>query len=180
MHKLEEHFKAILAAVDNPNREGLRDTPKRFIKFFTEFCDAPPIKWNDFDSEGYDDMIVEDAIPFASLCEHHGLCFRGHAYIGYIPSTRIAGLSKLPRTVNHFAAGLQNQERLTRQIANFLQMKLKPKGIAVVLRAEHTCMSIRGVKAHGVNTTTLCMLGAFRKDPATRAEFMAQLPLLKA
>lgn len=153
-------------------REGLQDTPKRYIKFFKEFLNPP--KWNctTFDSEGYDEMIVQTNIPFHSLCEHHIAPFFGEGHIAYIPNKRIVGLSKLARTLETFARKLQNQERITNQVAEFLQNELKPQGIAVVLKAKHMCMEMRGVKKHGTYTTTSKMIGVFKDDSKARNEFL--------
>jgi GTP cyclohydrolase I len=136
-------------------REGLRETPKRIVKFWEEFS-------------------FQERIPFAALCEHHALPFFGHATVGYIPDKKIVGLSKLARAVNFFSRRFQNQERITRQVAEFLQSKLCAKGVGVHLSAEHTCMSIRGACAVGSKTSTVYLLGAMREDAATRAEFLAR------
>jgi len=157
---------------EDTNREGLQDTPKRYIKFFKEFLSPP--KWNctTFDSEGYDEMIVQTNIPFHSLCEHHIAPFFGEGHIAYIPNKRIVGLSKLARTLETFARKLQNQERITNQVAEFLHNELKPQGIAVVLKAKHMCMEMRGVKKHGTHTTTSKMIGVFKDDSKARNEFL--------
>lgn len=179
--KLEEHFKAILEGLDHDtSTEGLRDTPKRYIKFLGEFCKPKRFRFTTFSSGGFDEMIKEENLTFASLCAHHVLPFFGHGVIAYIPNKRIAGLSKLARTLDHFSASLQTQENLTQQVADFLESKLQPKGVGVLLKAEHTCMTIRGVRKPGALTSTACFKGVFKTDPATRAEFMAQLPSAKA
>jgi len=153
-------------------REGLQDTPKRFIKFFDEFLNPP--KWNctSFESEGYDEMIVQTDIPFHSLCEHHIAPFFGVGHIAYIPNKRIVGLSKLARTLETFARRLQNQERITQQVAEFLEKELQPLGVAVVIKAKHMCMEMRGVKKHNTFTTTSKMTGTFRDDNKARQEFL--------
>ena len=153
-------------------REGLQETPKRYVKFFKEFLSPP--KWNcsTFESEGYDEMIVQTNIPFYSLCEHHIAPFFGHGTIAYIPNKKIVGLSKLARTLETFARRLQNQERITQQVAQFLQDELDPLGIAVVLKAKHMCMEMRGVKKHDTWTTTSMMKGIFKDDDKARNEIM--------
>lgn len=157
---------------EDPTREGLVDTPKRVIKFYKEFLKAEPFNFTTFDSEAYDEMIIQKNIPFFSLCEHHMAPFFGHATVAYIPDGKIVGLSKLARTVEHYSRRLQNQERITTQIADKLQKELKPVGVAVVLEARHFCMEMRGVKTHDVSTTTSKLLGAFKDKPEARAEFM--------
>lgn len=181
MPKAEELVRQLLIELGHdPRSEELFETPRRLVGYLEEFSYGRPFKFTTFKNPGYSEMVVENSIPFSSLCAHHLAPFFGYAYVGYIPNLRIAGLSKLSRAVDHFSRRLQNQERLTNQIAEYLDQKLKPLGVAVVLRAEHTCMSVRGVCKPGVVTATLCMRGAFKTDPATRAEFMAQLPPTKA
>src|SRR5207253_7099373 len=126
--------------------------------------------------EGYDELVLARDIPVHSLCEHHLLPFHGVAHVGYLPGGRILGLSKLARVVQHFARDLQVQERLTKQIADYLQSALDPKGVGVVLEAEHLCMSVRGVQSHGTTTVTSCLLGKLREDPRSREEFLALRP----
>tara|TARA_R110000803_G_scaffold75455_1_gene139824 strand:+ start:1029 stop:1871 length:843 start_codon:yes stop_codon:yes gene_type:complete len=157
---------------EDVNREGLKETPKRFVKFFDEFLNPP--KWNctTFDSEGYDEMIVQSNIPFHSLCEHHIAPFFGEGFIAYIPNKKIVGLSKLARCLESFSRKLQNQERITNEVAEFLQKELNPLGIAVVLRAKHMCMEMRGVKKHDTYTTTSKMMGVFKDDINARQEFL--------
>ena len=123
--------------------------------------------------EGYDEMVVATRIPVQSLCEHHLLPFTGVAHIGYLPGERILGLSKLARVLEMFARDLQVQERLTRQVADWLQEHLEPRGVGVVIEAEHLCMSLRGVRAGGSRTTTSALLGLLREDARTRAEFLS-------
>ena len=123
--------------------------------------------------EGYDELIVVRAIPFHSLCMHHLLPFHGLAHVGYLPGERILGLSKLGRVVEHFARDLQIQERLTTQVANWLRDELQPKGVGVVVEAEHMCMSMRGVQKHGATTVTSALHGLVRNDARTRQEFLA-------
>ena len=123
--------------------------------------------------EGYDELVVARAIPFASLCEHHLLPFSGFAHVGYLPKERLLGLSKLARVVDHFSRRLQVQERLTAQVANFIAETVQPKGVGVVIEAEHLCMSLRGVRAGGSKTVTSALKGLVRDDPRTRSEFLA-------
>jgi GTP cyclohydrolase I len=123
--------------------------------------------------EGYDELVLARDIPFHSLCQHHMLPFKGVAHVGYLPGDRIIGLSKLARVVELFARDLQVQERLTKQVADWLQVQLAPKGVGVVLEAEHLCMSLRGVRAEGSMTVTSALHGLLREDPRSRAEFFA-------
>lgn len=168
-----EHFRRILQRFGfNTESEGLARTPERYIRFMETLLKKEEFNFTTFDSNGYDEMIVETGIPFYSLCEHHTLPFFGTASIGYIPNDRIAGLSKLPRTVQHFASGLQNQERLTQQIADFLVKKLGTNDVAVVVKARHLCMEMRGAKSAGTFTTTSTMLGVFRNNAAAKQEFL--------
>jgi len=164
--KLLEHFG------EDINREGLKDTPKRYIKFLTEFLNPPDWNCTSFEGEGYDEMIIQTNIPFHSLCEHHLAPFFGEGHIAYIPDKRIVGLSKLARTLETFARRLQNQERITTQVAEFLWDELKPKGVAVSLTAKHLCMEMRGVKKHNTHTTTNKLLGAFKDNATVRNEFL--------
>ena len=157
---------------EDPKREGLLETPKRYIKFFKEFLNPPAWKFTTFDSAGYDEMIVQTNIPFYSLCEHHISPFFGKGHIAYIPGKKIVGLSKLARTLEMFSRRLQNQERITTQVSEFLQEKLDPQGVAVVLKAKHLCMEMRGVKKHDTWTTTSKMTGFFKDDAKARAEFL--------
>ncbi len=154
--------------------DGLAETPVRVARAFAEMLSPEPFDVTTFpNEEGYDELVVARAIPFASLCEHHLLPFSGFAYVGYLPDERLVGLSKLARVVDHFARRLQVQERLTAQVANFLQTTLQPKGVGVVLEAEHLCMSLRGVRAGGSRTVTSALKGIVRDDPRTRAEFLS-------
>lgn len=170
---VEDNVKRLLQYFgEDVNREGLKDTPKRFVKFFTEFLNPP--KWNctTFEGEGYDEMIVQTNIPFHSLCEHHIAPFFGTGTIAYIPDKRIVGLSKLARTLETFSRRLQNQERITTQVAEFLFNELEPKGVAVQLSAKHMCMEMRGVKKHNTWTTTTKLIGLLKDDPDARHEFL--------
>jgi GTP cyclohydrolase I len=154
--------------------DGLADTPARVARAFAEMLTPEPFEVTTFpNEESYDELVVARAIPFASLCEHHLLPFSGNAYVGYLPDERLVGLSKLARVVDHFSRRLQVQERLTAQVANFLQTALAPKGVGVVLEAEHLCMSLRGVKAEGSRTVTSALKGIVRDDPRTRSEFLS-------
>lgn len=160
---------------EDANREGLQDTPKRFVKFFREFLNPPEWNCTTFEGEGYDEMIVQTNIPFHSLCEHHIAPFFGTGNIAYIPDKRIVGLSKLARTLETFSRRLQNQERITIQVAEFLWNELKPKGVAVQITAKHMCMEMRGVKKHDTNTTTTKLMGIFKEDGSARAEFLSAI-----
>jgi GTP cyclohydrolase IA len=157
---------------EDTNREGLQDTPKRFVKFFKEFLNPPEWNCTTFEGEGYDEMIIQTNIPFHSLCEHHIAPFFGTGTIAYIPNKRIVGLSKLARTLETYSRRLQNQERITTQVAEFLWKELEPKGVAVQITAKHMCMEMRGVKKHDTHTTTTKLLGVFKKDASARAEFL--------
>lgn len=156
-------------------REGLRETPKRVAKFMLDWHTPDPFNFTTFDAEGSDEMIVQTGIPFFSMCEHHMLPFFGEATVAYIPNGRIVGLSKLARCVQHHARGLQNQERITRSVAEMLTRELKPEGVGVVLKARHMCMEMRGVRAHDTVTVTSSLLGSFREDSRCRAEFLSMI-----
>jgi GTP cyclohydrolase IA len=154
--------------------DGLADTPARVARAYAEMLTPEPFHVTTFaNDEAYDELVVARAIPFASLCEHHLLPFSGVAYVGYLPDERLVGLSKLARIVEHFSRRLQVQERLTAQVANFIEEMLQPKGVGVVLEAEHLCMSLRGVRASGSRTVTSALKGLVRDDPRTRSEFLA-------
>jgi GTP cyclohydrolase IA len=154
--------------------EGLRETPRRVAEAYAELLTRPTFRATTFpNEEAYDGLIVAQAIPFHSLCMHHLLPFRGLAHVGYLPGERIIGLSKLARVVELFARDLQIQERLTVQIADWLQAELRPAGVGVVLEAEHMCMSLRGVQQPGARTVTSALRGAIRDDAETRQEFLA-------
>ena len=158
---------------EDASREGLKETPKRYVKFFKQFLSPPEFNCTTFESEGYDEMIVQTNIPFHSLCEHHIAPFFGIGAIAYIPNKKIIGLSKLARTLDQFSRRLQNQERITIQVAEFLQNELDPQGVAVVLKAKHMCMEMRGVKKHDTWTTTSKMIGVFKDNEITRNEFLS-------
>ena len=157
---------------EDTTREGLQDTPKRYVKFFKEFLSPPEWNCTTFESEGYDEIIVQNNIPFHSLCEHHIAPFFGTGTIAYIPNKRIVGLSKLARTLETYARRLQNQERITMEVADFLEKELEPLGVAVILTAKHMCMEMRGVKKHDTHTTTSMMRGIFKEDAKARNEIM--------
>lgn len=154
--------------------DGLRDTPRRMADTYAELLTPRPFTPTTFDNdEGYDQLIIVRDIPFQSLCMHHVLPFHGVAHIAYLPSQRILGLSKLARVVDLFARDLQLQERLTTQVANWLQQELQPMGVGVVMEAEHLCMSLRGVQKPGAKTVTSALHGLVRDDPRTREEFLS-------
>jgi GTP cyclohydrolase I len=156
------------------DREGLAETPARMARAYAELFTAEPFQLTTFpNDEGYDELVLARAIPFRTVCEHHLLPFSGTAHVGYLPGERILGLSKLARIVGHFAARPQTQERMTRQIADCLTEHLHPRGAGVVLEAEHSCMTIRGVRALGSSTVTSALLGTLRSDPRSRGEFFA-------
>lgn len=168
-------------AGDNPNREGLTDTPKRVAKSFEEFFtgyDADPreiLERTFEETDGYDEIVLLRDIRFESHCEHHMAPIIGKAHVAYLPRRRVVGISKLARVVEIFAKRLQIQEKMTAQIANTIEEVLEPYGVAVVIDAAHQCMTTRGVHKPGVTMVTSRMLGAFRNDPATRREFLAMV-----
>jgi GTP cyclohydrolase IA len=154
--------------------ESVRDTPRRIARMYDELLTPRPFNPTTFPNDGgYDELVVATEITFHSLCEHHLLPFVGVAHVGYLPGERIIGLSKLARVVELFARNLQVQERLTTQVAGWLDDHLKPKGVGVVLEAEHLCMSLRGVQKPGARTVTSALHGLVRDDPRTRHEFLA-------
>jgi GTP cyclohydrolase I len=154
--------------------ESLRDTPARVARMYAELLGPEPVSLTTFpNDEGYDELVIARDIPLYSLCEHHMLPFHGVAHVGYLPGDRIVGLSKLARVVDLFAGRLQVQERLTRQVADWLWERLEPRGVGVVIEAEHMCMSMRGVRKPGAATVTSTLLGTIRSDPRTRDEFLA-------
>jgi GTP cyclohydrolase I len=179
--RIQEAVIEILEGVgENPDREGLQRTPERVARMFDELLAGYRIDpWalvNDalFDVE-YDEMVLVKDIEFFSLCEHHMLPFIGRAHVAYMPKEKVIGLSKIPRIVDMFARRLQVQERMTRQIAEFINELLHPKGVAVILEGLHLCSTMRGVKKHDARMTTSTMLGAFRTNLATREEFLANV-----
>lgn len=166
-------------AGDNPERDGLLETPKRVVKAFEEYFrgykdDPEAILQKTFEeTEGYDEMIVLRGIRFESHCEHHLAPIIGRAWVGYIPNGRVVGISKLARVVDAYAKRLQIQEKMTSQIANIIDEVLKPQGVAVVIKAEHHCMTTRGVHKPGTDMVTSRMLGVFRDNALTRQEFLS-------
>ena len=166
-----ELLRAVGADVDS---DALEETPRRVADAFAELLTPQPFRATTFpNDDGYDELIVARAIPFHSLCMHHMLPFHGVAHVGYLPGERIIGLSKLGRVVEYFARDLQIQERLTTQVADWLERELEPKGVGVVLEAEHLCMSLRGVQKLGAKTVTSALHGLVRDDPRTRQEYLA-------
>ncbi|MFQ5343128.1 MAG: GTP cyclohydrolase I FolE [Anaerolineae bacterium] len=176
--RLEEAIRHILEQVgEDPDRHGLQGTPHRVAKMYEELTagyavDADRLLNEAVFESGLDDMIVVHDIDFYSLCEHHLLPFFGKAHVAYIPAGRIIGLSKIPRVVEMFARRLQLQERMTQEIAEFLRDILDPQGVAVVVEGAHMCTMMRGVKKDNARMVTSSMLGIFRRDPRTRAEFL--------
>ena len=162
---------------ENPERQGLQSTPDRVARALRELTDGYGIKPEEvvagaiFDQD-YDEMVVVQDIAFYSLCEHHMLPFFGRIHVGYLPKGKVIGLSKIPRLVEVFSRRLQIQEQLTREIAEAINTTLAPKGVGVVVEARHLCMEMRGVETPGGHMMTSCMLGTFRRDPRTRAEFL--------
>jgi len=177
--KLYKAAELIIEALgEDKNREGLKKTPERVARDWVEMFDGyekDPREYldNTFDAEGYDEMIIREEVKIQSFCEHHLLAFRGGAWIGYIPNKRIIGLDKIDKVARGYAHRLQNQERLTQQIAKVLQSKLKPKGVMVVLKCYHDCMCYRGVRSDKGLTTTSACFGAFRDSNETRQEFLS-------
>lgn len=164
----------LLALGADLDQESLSETPRRMAAALAELLTPEPFEATTFPNDGgYDELVVARAIPFHSLCEHHLLPFHGVAHVGYLPGDRILGLSKLGRVVDLFARRLQVQERMTVQIADWLAEQVAPKGIGVVLEAEHLCMSLRGVRKTGARTVTSALQGLIRDDPRTRQEFLA-------
>ena len=154
--------------------ESLKDTPRRIARMYEELLTAKPFASTTFPNDGaYDELVVVRDIPFHALCEHHLLPFAGVAHVGYIPGPRIVGLSKLARVVELYSKELQVQERMTAQVADWLEAALEPRGVGVVLEAEHLCMTVRGVRAPGSRTTTSAVRGLLRTDPRSRAEFLS-------
>jgi GTP cyclohydrolase I len=164
----------LLALGADLTAEDLRETPRRVADALAELL--TPVEFNPTtfpNDEGYDELVVARSIPFHSLCAHHLLPFQGVAHVAYLPGARIIGLSKLARVVERFARDLQVQERLTTQVAGWIEDELQPRGVGVVLEAEHLCMSLRGVQKRGARTVTSALRGLVRDDPRTRQEFLA-------
>jgi GTP cyclohydrolase IA len=153
--------------------EGLEETPRRVAGSLAELLTQTPFTATTFPNDrDYDELVLVRDVPFHSLCQHHLLPFHGVAHVGYLPGERIVGLSKLARIVEHFSRDLQVQERLTVQVADWVQAELRPRGVGVVLEAEHTCMTLRGVRKPGSRTVTSSLHGLLREDPRTRQEFL--------
>jgi GTP cyclohydrolase I len=164
----------LVALGQDPRRPHLRETPRRVAGAYAEMLTARSFNLTTFpNDEGYDEMVLARDSPFHSLCEHHLLPFIGTAHVGYLPGDRILGLSKLARVVELFARRLQVQERMTKQIADWISDHVQPKGVGVVIEAEHLCMSLRGVQASGVVTVTSSLQGLLREDARSRNEFFA-------
>jgi GTP cyclohydrolase I len=176
----ESVTRLIKALGENPERDGLKNTPRRVARMYSELLagySVDPVAMINgalFDVK-YDEMVIVRDIEFYSLCEHHMLPFMGRVHVAYIPDGKVLGISKSPRVVDMYARRLQVQERMTRQIADFLRDLLKPQGVAVVVEALHLCMMMRGVKKHDARMTTSAMHGAFRANLATREEFLANI-----
>lgn len=178
LKKIEDGFKIMLEGLgEDVNREGLKDTPRRVAKAYSEMLsgieeDPSGIALTQFD-ESTDEMILVKNIPFVSFCEHHFLPFIGTAHVAYLPSDKVVGLSKIPRIVDHFAKQPQVQERLTNQIAEFINSHLGAQGVGVIIESEHSCMTMRGVKKPGASMVTSKLMGTFKSDQKTRAEFLS-------
>jgi GTP cyclohydrolase IA len=166
-----DFLRALGITVDS---EHLRATPGRMARAWAEMLTPRPFEMTTFpNEEGYDELVLARDIPFRSVCEHHLLPFTGRACVAYLPGDRILGLSKLARVVEHFACRAQTQERLTKQVADWLQDQLTPRAVGVVMSAEHSCMTSRGVQATGSSTVTSTLLGTLRTDPRSRQEFLS-------
>jgi GTP cyclohydrolase I len=180
-HSVEQAVREILLEIgEDPDREGLLRTPERMHKMWLELTcgyhvDPDRLINGAVFDVGYSEMVVIKGIPFYSLCEHHMLPFLGTVAVGYLPRGRVIGLSKIPRVVEMYARRLQVQERMTQQIADFLQTRLNPYGVGVVIEAEHLCLAMRGVQKGGATMVTSSVLGTFRTTKETRDEFMAHL-----
>ncbi len=177
LQRLEKAALEILEAVgENPQREGLRETPQRVARMFAELLAGmnhdPGEYVGTIFHEKYDEIVLLKDIPFYSVCEHHLMPFIGKAHVAYLPDGKVLGISKLARVVDAFARRLQLQERLTDQIADFLMQKLSPQGVSVVLEASHSCMTIRGIRKPGSMMVTSALRGIFKRDPRSRAEVL--------
>lgn len=175
--RIEKAVHEILLAIgEDPNREGLQETPKRVGQMYTELLGGVAVDPNDHlkvFTEKYDEVVLLRDIPFYSVCEHHMMPFIGKAHVAYLPHGKVLGVSKLARIFDSFARRLQVQERLTGQVADFLMEKLKPLGAAVVVEASHSCMTIRGAKKADAVMVTSALRGTFRSDPKTRSEVLS-------
>ena len=164
----------LIALGQDLSAPDLIQTPRRIARMYEELLTPKPFNATSFpNDEGYDELVLSKNIPFTSLCAHHALPFSGLAHVGYLPADRILGLSKLARVVQYFSRSLQVQERLTKQVADWLQAELEPRGVGVVIEAEHTCMTIRGVQARGSKMVTSTMYGVLRERIATREELLS-------
>ncbi len=178
--KTEDAIIEILKNIgEDPTRPDLKETPSRIAKshkeFFSGYDQDPAKALKTFDANGYEEMILVKDIEYFSMCEHHMIPFFGKAHIAYIPDKKITGLSKIPRILDIFARRLQNQERLTVQVANTLFEELKPKGVAVQITGKHLCMCGRGAKKSASETVTTCFRGEFKKDPSLKSDFFNQI-----
>jgi GTP cyclohydrolase IA len=178
LDRIEEAVREILEAVgEDPQRAGLLETPRRVARMYAEMFAGLHLKperhLEVVFPEAYDEMVLIRDIPFTSMCEHHLLPFSGIAHVAYIPNGQVTGLSKIARVVDEVARRPQVQERMTQEIAELINSRLETLGVAVVLRAEHSCMSIRGIKKHGSSTVTSALRGIFKSNESTRAEFMS-------
>jgi len=185
LSRIQKAVTEILEAVgEDPTREGLRDTPARVARMYAELLEGmrhdPSEHLSSIFHEEYDEIVLLRDVPFYSVCEHHMMPFIGKAHIAYLPNGQVLGVSKLARTVDAFARQLQVQERLTVQIADFLMENLKPKGVAVVLEASHSCMTIRGIKKPGAMMVTSALRGIFKKDPRSRSEVLTLMHVDRA
>jgi GTP cyclohydrolase I len=165
----------LLFALGQPvESDGMAETPRRMAQAYAEMLTSGSFDFTTFaNAEGYDELVLVEDIPVRSVCEHHMLPFVGVAHVGYLPADRILGLSKFARLVDFYSHRVQTQERLTQQIAEHLDDHLAPRAVGVVIEAEHTCMSLRGVRATGARTVTSALLGTLRTDPSSRAEFLS-------
>jgi GTP cyclohydrolase I len=176
--RIENAVSEILLAVgEDPGREGLKKTPERVARMYAELLAGmqkdPEKHLRSVFTENYEEIVLLRGVPFYSICEHHLMPFIGQAHVAYLPSGKILGISKLARIVDCFARRLQAQERLTYQIADFIMNKLEPQGVAVVLEASHSCMTIRGIKKPGSVMVTSALRGIFKRDPKSRSEIMS-------
>ena len=175
LNAAEEAAAALLRALGQPlDSPHLADTPRRFAQAYAEMLAVEAFDFTTFpNTEGYDELVLVEDVPVRSLCEHHLLPFVGVAHVGYLPGDRVLGLSKMARLVDFYGRRTQTQERLTQQVAAHLDRHLDPRGVGVVIEAEHTCMTLRGVRAPGARTVTSALLGSLRDDARSRAEFLA-------
>jgi GTP cyclohydrolase I len=185
LKRIEKAVFEILDAVgEDPQREGLKDTPARVARMYAELLAGmqhePSDHLNSIFHEKYDEIVLLRDVPFYSVCEHHLMPFIGKAHLAYLPDGKVLGISKLARVVDAFARRLQVQERLTAQIADFLMTNLKPKGVAVVLEASHSCMTIRGIKKPGAMMVTSALRGIFKKDSRSRSEVLTLMHVDRA